>query len=197
MLGVDSASARPCFDGTTRGLESNFWVVTACGRSYRSIGLCRLHTELPDLTTNSIENNTLVQSTGADIWPSTVRNYANTTNNDFLSGLPSSKEEPTLSSPGDVARTDALDLTTRRLLNTEESSTNTLPPAATTSAHYGSTDNNLEVTDVVPGEKWIILVIIAGIITLVPGQYVKDIGHYCEIGCRKIIYGIQWSSGVQ
>ena len=43
MLGVDSASARPCFDGTTRGLESNFWVVTACGRSYFSIGLCRLH----------------------------------------------------------------------------------------------------------------------------------------------------------
>ena len=156
-----------------------------------------VNTELPDLTTNSIENNTLVQSTGADIWPSTVRNYANTTNNDFLSGLPSSKEEPPLSSPGDVARTDALDLTTRRLLNTEESSTNTLPPAATTPAHYGSTDNNLEVTDVVPGEKWIILVIIAGIVTLVPGQYVKDIEHYCEIGCRKMIYGIQWSSGVQ
>ena len=145
-----------------------------------------VNTELSDLTTNSIEDNTLVQSTGTDIWPSTVRNYANTTNNDFLSGLPSSKEEPTLSSPGDVARTDALDLTTRRLLNTEESSTNTLPPAATTSAHYGSTDNNLEVTDIVPGEKWIILVIIAGIITLVPGQCVKDIEHYCDIGCRKM-----------
>ena len=42
MLGVDSASARPGFDGTTRGLESNFLVVTACGRSYFSIGLCRL-----------------------------------------------------------------------------------------------------------------------------------------------------------
>ena len=38
MLGVDSASARPCFDGTTRGLlESNFWVVTACGRSYLAL----------------------------------------------------------------------------------------------------------------------------------------------------------------
>ena len=38
MLGVDSASARPCFDGTTRGLlESNFWVVTACGHSYLAL----------------------------------------------------------------------------------------------------------------------------------------------------------------
>ena len=38
MLGVNSASARPCFDGTTRGLlESNFSVVTACGRSYLSL----------------------------------------------------------------------------------------------------------------------------------------------------------------
>ena len=46
MLGVDRASARPCFDGTTRGLESNFWVVTACGRSYFSIGLCRLYLAL-------------------------------------------------------------------------------------------------------------------------------------------------------
>ena len=42
MLGVDSASARPCFDGTTRGLlESNFWVVTACGRSYLAVVILR------------------------------------------------------------------------------------------------------------------------------------------------------------
>ena len=42
--GSGHASARPCFDSTTRGLlESNFWVVTACGPCYFSIGLCRLH----------------------------------------------------------------------------------------------------------------------------------------------------------
>ena len=65
MLGVDSASARPCFDGTTRGLlESNFWVVTACGRSYCAlvcVGYSLLTAEIWPYNT-SIERSTLAAS---------------------------------------------------------------------------------------------------------------------------------------